>query len=276
MFAGNGFLTSTLDPLSLRHKVASLSLFYRYYFGHCSDELATCIPLPMAQPRSTRQASLANNCVELSNARINRFSDGFFPSTSRLWNSLPSSVFPASFNFPSFKRQVYPHLRDQMAFFFTHFWYFINLFYSFHCFLFLFLKDADSRKGTLCPFCVPIHKKKNRVKRGSDDITSSFVATTSSTTPVPFIMPDYGRKWDEVHWIWASFSLEVTTPQPPILRWEERGLSKRGTTVDSYDWWCHRERTQKMSTKELPETNSGSLYMVLQVPNRCQLLPTAI
>ena len=26
-------------------------------------------------------------------------------------------------------------------------------------FLFLFLRDADSRKGTLCPFCVPIHKK---------------------------------------------------------------------------------------------------------------------
>ena len=109
-------LTSTLDPLSLRCKVASLSLFYRYYFGHCSDELAACIPPPMARPRSTRQATFAHNyCVELSNARINRFSDGFFPSTSHLWNSLPSAVFPASFNLPSFKRQVYHHLRDQIA-----------------------------------------------------------------------------------------------------------------------------------------------------------------
>ena len=113
---GDPSLTSTFDPLSLRRKVASLSLFYRYYFGHCSDELATCIPPPMARPRSTRQATFANNyCVELSNARINRFSDGFFPSTSHLWNSLPSSVFPASFNLPSFKRQVYHHLRGQMA-----------------------------------------------------------------------------------------------------------------------------------------------------------------
>ena len=51
-------------------------------------------------------------CVELSNARNNRFNDGFFPSTSCLWNSLPSSVFPAYFNLPSFKRQVYHHLRD--------------------------------------------------------------------------------------------------------------------------------------------------------------------
>ena len=109
-------LTSTLDPLSIRRKVASLSLFYRYYFGHCSDELAACIPPPMARPRSTRQATFAHNyCVELSNARINRFSDGFFPSTSHLWNSLPSAVFPDSFNLPSFKRQVYHHLRDQMA-----------------------------------------------------------------------------------------------------------------------------------------------------------------
>ena len=113
---GDPSLTSTLDPLSLRRKVASLSLFYRYYFGHCSDELAACIPPPMAWPRSTRQATFAHNyCVELSNARINQFSDGFFPSTSHLWNSLPSSVFPASFNLPSFKRQVYRHLRDQMA-----------------------------------------------------------------------------------------------------------------------------------------------------------------
>ena len=78
-------LTSTLDPLSLRCKVASLSLFYRYYFGHCSDELAACIPPPMARPRSTRQATFAHNyCVEFSNARINWFSDGFFPSTSHL------------------------------------------------------------------------------------------------------------------------------------------------------------------------------------------------
>ena len=102
--SGSGFSSpSLLQPCS-------------YYFGHCSDELAACIPPPLARPRSTRQATFAHNyCVELSNARINRFSDGFFPSTSHLWNSLPSAVFPASFNLPSFKRQVYHHLRDQMA-----------------------------------------------------------------------------------------------------------------------------------------------------------------
>ena len=118
------------------------------------------------RPRSTHQATFAHNyCVELSNARINRFSDGFFPSTSHLWNCLPSAVFPASFNLPSFKRQVYHHLRDQMAGFF-----FLLLFLDIlqNCFilyitlLFLFSRHADSRKGTLCLFCVPIHKKKKK------------------------------------------------------------------------------------------------------------------
>ena len=86
---GDSSLTSTLDSLSLRCKVASLSLFYRYYFGPCSDELAACILPPMAWPHSTHLASFGHNyCVELSNARVNQFSDGFFTSTSRLWHSL--------------------------------------------------------------------------------------------------------------------------------------------------------------------------------------------
>ena len=58
---GDPSLTSTLDPLPLHRKVASLSLFYRYYFGHCSDELAACNPPQMAQPLFTSQASFAHN-----------------------------------------------------------------------------------------------------------------------------------------------------------------------------------------------------------------------
>ena len=44
------------DCPSLAHdpKVASVSLFYRYYFGRCLSELAQLVSLPFSQGRSTR------------------------------------------------------------------------------------------------------------------------------------------------------------------------------------------------------------------------------
>ena len=38
-------LAASLEPLAHRRNVASLSLFYRYYFGRCSSELAELVPL---------------------------------------------------------------------------------------------------------------------------------------------------------------------------------------------------------------------------------------
>ena len=63
---GDASVTSSLDSLSLRRKVASLSLFYRYYFGHCSGELAGCIPPPLARPRNTRRATHAHSSPQRS------------------------------------------------------------------------------------------------------------------------------------------------------------------------------------------------------------------
>ena len=106
-------LTSCLDSLSLRRKVASLSLFYRYFNGHCSMELTGCVPPPLLRPRTTRQSVSAHEfSVQLENNRIGRVSDCFFPTTSTLWNSLPSHVFPPSYDLPSFKRQVCRYLRS--------------------------------------------------------------------------------------------------------------------------------------------------------------------
>ena len=42
-------LTSSLEPLTHCRNVASLSLFYWYYFGRCSSELAQLTPLPYSQ-----------------------------------------------------------------------------------------------------------------------------------------------------------------------------------------------------------------------------------
>ena len=47
-------LAASLEPLAHRRNVASLSLFYRYYFGRCSSELAQLVPLPFFRGRSTR------------------------------------------------------------------------------------------------------------------------------------------------------------------------------------------------------------------------------
>ena len=39
-------LAASLEPLAHRRNVARLSLFYSYYFGRCSSELAELVPLP--------------------------------------------------------------------------------------------------------------------------------------------------------------------------------------------------------------------------------------
>ena len=105
-------LTSQLPSLKLRRDVASLSLFYRYYFGRCSEELNYCVPGPKNWGRNTRLAASSHEfCVEVRNPRIDRFGSCFFPYTGNLWNSLPPSTFPPSYNLSSFKCRVYRHLR---------------------------------------------------------------------------------------------------------------------------------------------------------------------
>ena len=47
-------LAASLEPLAHRRNVASLSLFYRYYFGRFSSELAQLVPLPFSQATSSR------------------------------------------------------------------------------------------------------------------------------------------------------------------------------------------------------------------------------
>ena len=46
-------LAASLEPLLHRRNVASLSLFYRYYFGRYSSELVHLVPLPFSRGKST-------------------------------------------------------------------------------------------------------------------------------------------------------------------------------------------------------------------------------
>ena len=46
-------LATSLEPLALCQNEASLSLFYRYYFGRSSSELAQLVPRAFSQGSST-------------------------------------------------------------------------------------------------------------------------------------------------------------------------------------------------------------------------------
>ena len=104
-------LTDCLQSLNHRRNVASLALFYRYFHAHCSSELANCMPPPLPRPRCTRLSTHSHPySVHLPNARVNQYLYSFIPFTGKLWNSLPVSIFPLSYDLNLFKRRVTRHL----------------------------------------------------------------------------------------------------------------------------------------------------------------------
>ena len=83
-------LAAYLEPLTHRRNVASLSLFYRHYFGRCSSELAQLVPLPYSRGRSTRYSDrLHDFSVTIPRCYKDVYVNSFFPRTARPWNSLP-------------------------------------------------------------------------------------------------------------------------------------------------------------------------------------------
>ena len=108
-------LTDCFQSLTLRCNFASLAVFYHYFHVYCSFELANCVPPPSAllRPFCTKLSTYSHPYyVHLINARINQYLHSFIPSTGKLWNSLPFSIFPPSYNLNSFKREVSRHLQS--------------------------------------------------------------------------------------------------------------------------------------------------------------------
>jgi len=100
-------LTSHLQTLAHRRDVSRLCLFYRYYFGQCSEELAAATPQPRMFVRNLRGCSSNNPyLVKIPRCRTEVYKQSFFPSTAALWNSLPSHVFPPTRNLQAFKLAV--------------------------------------------------------------------------------------------------------------------------------------------------------------------------
>ena len=104
-------LVASLEPLSHRRNVASLNLFYRYYFGRYFSELAQMVPLPFSQGRSTHYFDrLHDFWVTISRHYEDVFVNSFFTHTSRLWNSLPIEFFPLTYDLNGFKCRINRHL----------------------------------------------------------------------------------------------------------------------------------------------------------------------
>ena len=72
-------LDASLESLAHRRNVASLSLFYRYYFGRCSSEPAQLFPLPFSWGRSTRSFDrLHNFSVTIPRCYMDFYVNSFF------------------------------------------------------------------------------------------------------------------------------------------------------------------------------------------------------
>ena len=104
-------LAASLEPLAHRRNVARLSLFYRYYFGRCSSELAQLVPLPFSRGRSTRYSDrLHDFSVTIPRCYKDVYVNSFFPRTAKLWNSLPIECFPLTYDLSGFKFRINRHL----------------------------------------------------------------------------------------------------------------------------------------------------------------------
>ena len=100
-------LAAFLEPFVPRLNVASLNLFYRYYFGRCSSGLAQLVPLPYSRRRSTRYFDrLHDFSVTIPRCYKDVYVNSFFSHTARLWNYLPMECFSLTYNLNGFKSRI--------------------------------------------------------------------------------------------------------------------------------------------------------------------------
>lgn len=108
---GDSRITNKLDSLEHRRNVGALTLFYRYFHGRCSAEISSLMPPIRVQARATRQATNSHQfTVDNSFCRTVKFRSTFISRSSILWNQLPASVFPASYNPAKFKSTIHKFL----------------------------------------------------------------------------------------------------------------------------------------------------------------------
>ena len=78
-------LAASFEPLVHRQNVASLSVFYRNYFGGCSSDVAQPVPLSYSRCRSTCYSDrLQDFSVTIPACYKDAYVNSFFPCTARL------------------------------------------------------------------------------------------------------------------------------------------------------------------------------------------------
>ena len=78
-------LATSFEPLSRYRNVASLGLFYRYYFGRFSSELVDLVPLPYSRGRFTCYSDrLHDFSVTIPRGYKDVYINSFFPPTAKL------------------------------------------------------------------------------------------------------------------------------------------------------------------------------------------------
>ena len=103
----NPNLTNSLQSLSHRRLVEDFSISYRYFHGHCSQEIKNTIPDPVRRVRTTRSSTYSHPFqVTVLNPRTLAHKSSFIPRTSQLCNSLPPTTFPESYDLSSFKSNI--------------------------------------------------------------------------------------------------------------------------------------------------------------------------
>ena len=91
--------------------MASLSCFYKYYFGRCSSELAQLVPLTFSWGSSTRYSDrLHDFSVIIPRCYKDVYVNSFFPRMAKLWNSLPIECFPLTYDLSGFRSRIIRHL----------------------------------------------------------------------------------------------------------------------------------------------------------------------
>ena len=104
-------LGASLEPLAHCQNVATLNLFYTYYFDRCSSELAQLVPLPFSQGRSTCCSDrLHDFSVTIPRCYKNVYVNSFLLRTARLWNSLPIEYFPLTYDLCELKSRINRYL----------------------------------------------------------------------------------------------------------------------------------------------------------------------